>query len=301
MDADLRTPIVVGVDGSPDAGRALRFAVHRAEQVGCGLLLVNAVHEMVPISTLGPLIGGETLMEVGREVLADAVRFVEKTAGTHVVVQTHAALGPAVPVLAAAAVDARLVVVGHRPGGALEHLFTGTTAFGVVARARCPVVSVPRGWDGPGPEARVIAAVDGSATSAEVLAHAVELAAVSSATVDVVHCWKLGSLYAYLVDDDLVQKEWGARTAAVIATFVDECTAARPDVRLTTHLEYADPVRALVRRSAHADVLVLGRHDLGPVEGRLALAAPGSIARALVQHARCPVEFVPLPAQQRDR
>ncbi|MEP7765417.1 universal stress protein [Sanguibacter sp. 25GB23B1] len=294
MDTDLNTPIVVGVDGSPDSGRALRFAVRRAEQVGCGLLLVNAVHEMVPISTLGPLIGGESLMDVGREVLADAVRLVEKTAGTTMAVQTHVALGPAVSVLAAAAVDARLVVIGHRPGGTLEHLFTGTTTFGVVARARCPVVSVPRGWDGPRPDARVIAAVDGSATSTEVLAHAFELAATSSAELHVVHCWKLGSLYAYLVDDELVQKEWGVRTAEVIATFVDECAADHPDVHVTTHLEYADPTRALVRRSADADVLVLGRHDLGAVEGRLALAAPGSIARALVQHARCPVEFVPL-------
>lgn len=299
MHAHTDQPIVVGVDGSADAARAVRFAAHRAQLAGCGLLLVNAVHEMVPVAPMWPLLTGDSLMDIGREVLGDAVRLVESLVGPGVPVETSVTLGPAVPVLTEAAEHARLVVVGHRHGGTIEHLFTGATTFGVVARARCPVVSVPRGWDGPRSRARVVAAVDGSATSSAVLAHAFALAEQSSAELVVVHCWKLGSLYAYLVDDDAVREEWGALTSSVIATFVEESAAEHPDVPVTTHLEYTDATRSLVRWSGEADVLVVGRQDLGAFEGRLALSAPGSIARALVLHARGPVEFIPLAAAPR--
>ncbi|SDC24902.1 Nucleotide-binding universal stress protein, UspA family [Sanguibacter gelidistatuariae] len=294
MRTHLDLPIVVGVNGSPESDRAVRYSVHRADRIGCGLLLVNAVHEIVPISPMWPLLTGDSLMDVGRGILADARVLVEKIAGAKVPVDVHAALGPAVSVLAGASADARLVVVGHRPGGALEHLFTGTTTFGVVARASCPVVSVTREWDEHRARRRVVAAVDGSAVSSSVLAHAFAIASETSADLDVVHCWKLDSLYAYLVDEMSVQQEWGARTASVISAFVDEWTGRYPDVRVATHMEYADVTRTLVRHSKDADVLVVGRHGHGGIEGRLALSAPGSIARALVQHAHCPVEFVPL-------
>ena len=294
MRTDVDLPIVVGVNGSPESDHAVRYAVHRADQVGCGLLLVNAVHEIVPISPMWPLLTGDSLMDVGRGILADAQMLVERVAGASVPVEMSVALGPAVSVVTAAAAQGRLVVVGHRPGRALEHLFTGTTTFGVVARAACPVVSVSGERDEHGTRGRVVAAVDGTAVTSTVLAHAFALASEMTAELHVVHCWKLDSLYAYLVDEMSVQQEWGTQTASVISAYVDEWTGRYPGLRVVTHMEYADVTRTLVRHSTDADVLVVGRHGHGDLHGRIAMSSPGSIARALVQHAHCPVEFVPL-------
>ena len=296
MRTDLESPIVVGVNGSPESDHAVRYAVHRADTVGCGLLLVNAVHEIVPIAPLWPLLTGDSLMDVGRGILADTEVLVERVAGARVPVEVSLAPGPAVSVLTAAAAQGRLVVVGHRHARALEHLFTGTTTFGVVARAACPVVSVSGERDEHGTRGRVVAAVDGTAVTSAVLAHACGLASEMTAELHVVHCWKLDSLYAYLVDEMSVQQEWGSQTARVISAYVEEWTGRYPGLHVVTHMEYADVTRTLVRHSTDADVLVVGRHGHGDLHGRIAISSPGSIARALVQHAHCPVEFVPLEA-----
>ncbi len=294
MRTQLDRPIVVGVNGSPETDRAIRYAVLRAEQCGCGLHIVNAVHEMLPIAPVWPLLTGDSLMDVGLGVLADAQVLVERVAGAHVPVEVQATLGPAVAVLTAAADGARLVVLGRRPDGVLEHLFTGATTFGVVARASCPVVSVAHEWHEHRTRGRVVAAIDGSEVSSSVLAHAFALASQAFADVHVVHCWKLDALYAYLVDEMSVRHEWRTRTASTISTLVDQWSSRYPGVRVVTHLEYADVARTLIGHSRDADVLVVGRHDHGGLQGRIALSSPGSIARTLVQHAHSPVEFVPL-------
>jgi nucleotide-binding universal stress UspA family protein len=296
MSATSDRPIVVGIDGSPESSHALRVAVREAGRAGCPLLLVNAIHEIVPATPLWPLLTSDTLVDVGHELLAEARAVVEEESRGTVPVRVEVALGPAVHALAAAGEDARMIVLGHRSPGLMERLFTGSTTSGVAARASCPVLSVPREADPSADRHRVVAAVDGLPSSVPVLAEAFATAAQRSSHVEVVHCWRLDPFYSYLVDEWAVQQEWGAHARAAIDVMVAEAAARRPGVPYETRLEYADVADTLVRRSQDADVLVLGRHGHGGAGARVVSTLLGSITRAVLQHARCPVEVVPVPA-----
>ncbi|PRZ03208.1 nucleotide-binding universal stress UspA family protein [Isoptericola sp. CG 20/1183] len=286
-------PIVVGVDGSPEAARALEFAVQQARRDHCSLSLVCAIHEVVPIGPMLPLIAGDSLLDVGRQLLVDARDLVEEASDGAVGVRLEVALGPAVDLLAAASDQARLVVLGHRSLSLVERVFTGSTTFGVAARADCPVVSVPLETDLETPRHRVVAAIDGSPGSAHVLAQASSAAAQRSATLEVLHCWRLNPFYSYLVDEWSVQEEWGKQTHAIIDGLVEEAARAHPGLTVETHLEYAEVADTLVRRSAGADLMVLGRHGHGGPGARMVAAVLGAVTRAVLQHAPCPVEVVP--------
>lgn len=285
--------IVVGVDGRRESMRAVRFAVAEAERTGAALSLVNAVHEVVPVAPMGPFLLSETLVDVGRELVADARMRVDELSRGRITCRLVAELGPAVPVLVSAAEHARLVVLGHRSAAIVERLFTGSTTFGVVARAPCPVVSVPHDFDEARRTDRLVAAIDGSAVSSEVLARAFAAAQERSAHLDVVHCWRLDPFYDYLVDEASVEKDWTVRSRETIHALVDLWAQRYPRVRVATRLDYDKAADSLVRRSDHVDMMFVGRGGLGT---RLTISAPGSTTRALLQHARCPVEVVPVDA-----
>jgi nucleotide-binding universal stress UspA family protein len=286
-------PIVVGIDGSPEASRALAYAVRQAERDGCSLWLINAIHEIVPVGPMLPLISGEPLVDVGNQLLAEAGDVVEELSDGKVAVRRQAALGPAVEVLAAAGDQGRLIVLGHRAASLIERMFTGSTTFGVVARATCPVVSVPRDWTPEPDTRRVVAAVDGSRSSADVLAHGFAVAAQRSARLEIVHCWRLDPFYSYLVDEWSVQEEWGIQAHGIIDDLVAEAARAQPDVAYDLSLEYANIADTLVRCSSGADLMVMGRHGHGALGSRMIAAVLGSVTRAVLQHAHCPVEVVP--------
>ena len=288
-------PIVVGIDGSPEASSALRWAVRQAEREGCSLWLVNAVHEIVPVAPMWPLLTSDTLVDVGHELLEEARTTVDELSHARVEARVQASLGPAVDVLTAAGEHARLVVLGHRSPALVERIFTGSTTFGVAERASCPVVSVPRDADRSPERRHVVAAVDGTPGSAHVLAHAFAAAAQRGARLEVVHCWRLDPFYSYLIDEWSVQEEWRRHTSELVDRMVRTAAAPHPDVSFETWLEYADVADTLVARSKDADVLVVGRHGQGTRGSALVASLLGSVTRAVLHHARCPVEVVPAP------
>ncbi|MGE9350144.1 universal stress protein [Isoptericola variabilis] len=271
----------------------MAYAVRRAERESCPLWLINAVHEIVPVGPMLPLISGEPLVDVGHQLLAEAKEVVEDLSNGTVPVRLQVALGPAIDLLVAAAERARLVVLGHRSTSMLERMFSGSTTFGVVSRAVCPVVSVPHDWVQEADAHRVVAAVDGSRCSADVLEHAFAVAEERDARLEIVHCWRLDPFYSYLVDEWSVQEEWGIQARGIIDGLVDAAAHDHPDVPFELHLEYANIPDTLVRHSAGADLMVMGRHGHGALGSRMISAVLGSVTRAVLQHARCPVEVVP--------
>lgn len=287
-------PIVVGVDGSPDSVRALRFAVAEAESSQSEVWLVHAIHEAVPFAPMWPMLTSERLTDAGHSLLAETTRVAEDLSEGQVTYRQMTSLGPAVQVLASASEQARLVVLGHRTVGLVQRIFTGSTTLGVVARAHCPVVSIPHEWDHERRHDRLVAAIDGSTASSSVLARAFAAAQARSARLDVVHCWRLDPYYTFLVDEWSVRQEWNRQTRGAIADLVQEWSTRFPDVEVTTRMEYAEIADTLVRFSEDADVMYMGRHGHNELGARVAMTNPGSITRALLHHAHCPLEVIPI-------
>ena len=162
--------IVVGVDGSEPARSALDFALAEAARRSARLLVVTALQppEYWALNS-GTIYApdqdhleklAEAAGQATRETVDEAVRSVDGAAA--VPVETRVVQGNPAKVLIDQAVDADLLVVGHRGRGALASACLGSVSLQCVLNATCPVVVVrgigrPRAGDG-----RRIAATTGS-------------------------------------------------------------------------------------------------------------------------------------------
>jgi nucleotide-binding universal stress UspA family protein len=134
--------IVVGIDGSEDGDRALWWAVGQARQFG-GTVKAVMVYDW-PATEAAYLAGlghdGERQRAV--ELLAEAVEHVSRESAG-VPIATEVLRGNAGAMLAEAAADADLLVVGSHGRGRLYHAVLGSVAEACVRMAECPVVVVP--------------------------------------------------------------------------------------------------------------------------------------------------------------
>jgi nucleotide-binding universal stress UspA family protein len=145
------TTIVVGVDGSDDAHRALRFAVDEARLRAAPLRVICAWQ--LPVENWGEFPPPEESLHEPRrraeELVREAAEIVERLA-PNVECESLALEGEAGALLLEHSSDATLVVVGrHGHGvasavlGSLADVLLGSVSKHVVGDARCPVVVVP--------------------------------------------------------------------------------------------------------------------------------------------------------------
>jgi nucleotide-binding universal stress UspA family protein len=142
---DLGGPIVVGIDGSEPARRALVWALHEAARRQVDLIAVHGWE--APAAMAGPV---PTTLQPANLLQGASERLVQDELARDVaVVPTVARTGFAVPRSGASAVldavtasSASLVVVGCRGRGSLVHRVLGSVSHRVVAAAPVPVVAV---------------------------------------------------------------------------------------------------------------------------------------------------------------
>lgn len=137
--------IVVGIDPSKDALRALRWAVDEAEIRGARLELVHAfpTPELMALPAVVSLPDPEEMKKAAEDVLDEAL--VSAGGGRDVEVTKRVIAGNPANALCEAAQDADLLVVGARGLGGFRGLLLGSVSHQVVAHSPCPVVVV-----GPG-------------------------------------------------------------------------------------------------------------------------------------------------------
>lgn len=145
-------PIVVGVDGSDGAARALRWALDEARLRGVQLRVIHAWFVPLILSapsdeTFGIPPPAGSLEEVrsalareAEKVLAASLR---GTGSDDVQVVGEAVEGKPAHVLIDAAADADLLVVGSRGLGGFTGLLLGSVSQQCAHHARCPLVIVP--------------------------------------------------------------------------------------------------------------------------------------------------------------
>ncbi|MEU2632072.1 universal stress protein [Kitasatospora sp. NPDC007106] len=139
-DGTGRAPrIVAGVDGSPAAEEALRWAVRQAALVGGTVDAVIAWDYPTSYGWPSPILEGVDLEGDARRCLAEAVGKVTGGDGQvrQLVVQGH----PAAALLEASE-GADLLVVGNRGHGGFAEALLGSVGQHCVHHGRCPVVVV---------------------------------------------------------------------------------------------------------------------------------------------------------------
>jgi nucleotide-binding universal stress UspA family protein len=139
--------VVVGVDGSPESGAALRLAMREAGWRGATVRVVTvyfapeywaASYGLAAQPTIEEVIGSQEA--VAREQLDGAVA--EEPALKDVPVQVVALPGPPAKVLIEQSDGADLLVVGHRGRGGFASAMLGSVGLQCVLHATCPVTVV---------------------------------------------------------------------------------------------------------------------------------------------------------------
>ncbi|WP_017601383.1 universal stress protein [Nocardiopsis lucentensis] len=268
--------VVVGVDGSRPALRALEWAAQEAALHERSLLVVHALPRYEFDMPLAP--GRWTEAEnYGREVVAEAVTVVSGSyPGLRVETRTRPAR--AVDMLLEASDRAFAVVVGSRGYGGFHELLLGSTGLQLVGHAGCPVVVVR---DGPiAPRHEIVVGVDGSEYSSSAVDYAFAEAQARGVGLRALHAWAAGVGGSGEDREAAVGEAWG-----VLSRALDPWREKVPEVRGVEELTLDRPARALVRASELADLVVVGSRGRGGFRGLVL----GSVSHAVVHHALCPV------------
>jgi len=137
--------IVVGVDGSPPAMAALRWAVRQAKLTGATVDAVAAWQYPAVVAGYGwaPVMPAEDIDfgEIAEKTVADAISEVVAP-GSDVRVSARVEEGNAARVLLDAADGADLLVVGSRGHGGLAGALLGSVSQHCVHHSPCPVVII---------------------------------------------------------------------------------------------------------------------------------------------------------------
>lgn len=284
--------VVVGVDGTEQGLLAVRYAVVEARRTGCTLKLVHAVPEVVPMAPMMPMVGMETLTEAGRRIIQEARKVAdEELGGSAGAGQVEEVLrgGSRVHLLVEASATARLVVLGRRERSGLSRIFLGSTSSAVATRAHSPVVTVPSAWSPERVTGEVVVGVEDPTHTSTALTRAFEEAERRGARLTVMHTWRLPGPYDHTLTARVYEAQWREAVVDELESSLKGLRDEFPDVAVLLDLRHQHPAAALVGASEGADVLVLGRNGRGAPFGRYL----GSVARTLLNEARCPVVVTP--------
>lgn len=286
--------VVVGVDGSEAATRALRWAARWAADREAPLHVVYAyglvaryfaTEAPVPPSVI------ESLLEEAQHIVDAAAREATELA-PGLAVSARAVDEPPVPALTHRSRTAALVVLGASGLGGFTGMLAGSTAVAVAAHAHAPVVVVRcgEGRTEPPSTGPIVVGLDGSSLSERAVARAFEEARRRSAPLVAVHAW------ADVEDENLLRRarlfftntpeeeEVRARLDEQLAGW----RAKYPEVSVERVLVRDRPRRQLLDRSTTAQLVVVGSRGRGGFTGMLL----GSTSQALIHHAQCPVMVV---------
>ncbi|GAA3795030.1 universal stress protein [Amycolatopsis tucumanensis] len=282
--------IVVGVDGSEEATRALRWAAEAARQRHEPLRIVHGFAPITGFDGAGLAVlqqAYDELVKAADDLVADAVRTAREAGGTDLTITTGRPTETGALALIEASRTARTVVLGCSGTGGFAGMLVGSTTVEVAAHARCPVVVVRGRENAEGP---VVVGVDGSPVGERALAAAFEEASWRGAGLVAVHVWSDVDFAGYpsMVPIALDWEESAADERRLLAERLAGWQEKYPDVRVERVVARDRPRHQLLSWSAHAQLVVVGSRGRGGFSGLLL----GSTSQALIHHAQCPVMIV---------
>lgn len=272
MDEDAQH-VAVGVDETPEALAAARWAAAVVARRGGRLLLVHGY--LLP-AIYPPTAGAEvTVLKAVQDEIVSEIADVLRREQPTITMSTLVERQPVVPLLKDVSTQVDLLVLGHHRAGWVERLISGSVSSALSARAHCPVVTVPYGnlaEHGP-----VVIALDVEAQSEQAMKLAFDRAKYTDQSVTVIHAVpdsapaaELEQLYAQIADSI---KPWRARYPAC-------------EVRI--QLVNGSPHHTLVEAVPQASLLIVTRPRAGAMSGGWIR----SVSRAAQRQATCPIAMV---------
>jgi nucleotide-binding universal stress UspA family protein len=291
--------IVVGIDGSPSAARALSWAVDQARLEHRALTLVHAIAPTDDVwldqAGVDHARLSDALCTEARSRLEEAreqVRAHAPDLDVHEVLEVCDARD----LLPQVAHDAALLVVGSRGRGPVRSLLLGSVGVAVTRHAPCPVVVLRPHHQGQ-VRRGVLVGSDGTARSHHVLEFAYRQASFRDLPLTVVHCYRdartpsMSTGFApALVDVPVADVE---SERMLLTESVSGLAEKFPDVHVRLELVRGAPDDALVLGSRQMDLVVVGTRRRGP----LSSLVHGSVAATVLEHAAGAVAVVPEPAE----
>lgn len=266
--------VAVGVDGSPQATAAARYAADFAARNAWDLWLISAYQVPKVTASANPV-----SLHRSRNVAATALQATldQVRVAPHVHLRTRVQPGPVNEVLTEVCAEVQLLVLGQHHLALLDPARGANHAVAVISRASCPVTVVPANWDPHHTSLRpIVIALDGVADAHAALKLAFDDAAARRASVVVLHARTLFS-------DEIEDSEVTSDLAEIVAGAKQDF----PDVPVLITLVDGPVGQAILDQSGVASVVVLGRphhHHLGSWHW--------SVARAVLNDVACPVTVV---------
>ncbi|MFI9209269.1 universal stress protein [Streptomyces sp. NPDC053253] len=288
----MKTPLVVGVDGSDASLTALDWAVDEAVRHALPLRIVHAslwerYEGVVPARTKDRP-SGQVLAE---NIVGTAAERARRRA-PGLPVTTDVLAQDASTALLGEGREGTILVVGSRGRGELADLLLGSVGLVVAARAHCPVVVV-RGHRQAleARHGRVLLGIGEYDVDSPAVRFAFREAAVRDAELDVVRTWQRP---AHEPADHLLMRRAGAAyftegASEPLDKALETAASEHPQVRLRRSAVEGPAHKVLTERSAAADLLVVGARRR---DGLVGLEL-GRVAHRALHHASCPVAVVP--------
>lgn len=269
--------IIVGYDGSAEAGPAVSWAAEQAALRGWGLHLVHCslwpaiTHNMGPV----PGVADSGLRHAAEAIVSEGAALV-RNVSPGLTVTTSLVYGWPAENLGKLSSGAGMLVVGSRGLGGFMGLLVGSVSLELASTAGCPVAVVRPGKHPAGP---VVVGIDVEDWE-PALQHASSLAALFGTTLRVVHVRrKHGELHpagdSSGVPDAREVLDSAVRSAAP-GLVVEERLLAGTSIAGT-----------LLDEAKDARIIVVGTTGQGLIRGSL-----GSTTHAVLHHAACPVVVV---------
>lgn len=289
----MKSGVVVGYDQSPSSDRALAEAGREAAWRDVGITVVNAF-QWVAVTHPAAVIPRDletSLKEAGDTIAAAGADWLRRQ-HPGMAVTSAAAAGPTAEMVARAARNAELLVLGNRGRGGFAGLLLSSVSMRALTMASCPTMIV-RGGAGE-PADSVVLALDVEDPADEVIEFAFAEASHRKALLRATYVWgpeRTGTAGSgngvcfHIAPDQVV-----ASLRTLVETLLKRWQSGYPDVRLAIEIADGSPSAALTAATATADLVVTGAHRRG--DGRLGMR-PGPIVHTLLHHADCAVAVVP--------
>jgi nucleotide-binding universal stress UspA family protein len=289
--------IVVGIDGSEGARRALEWAAAQARLTGSLLEIVSASGESHALAD--PHVSREAEEKDIGQASVQA-----RTVAPGAAIATKMFDGAPAPVLIEESEGADLLVVGTRGRGGFTSLVLGSVSRRCMHQAHCPVVVVGaadsdrRAAEGPSRSTeaattttaeqphRIVVGVDGAPSSIAAAEWAATQAELSGATLEALMTWEWPATYGWAPGAAGYDPRYDCEM--VMEDALSPIRGRHPSIRIEAIVEEGHPAQHLVEAADAADLLVVGSHGDGELAGMLL----GSVTEHCVAHARCPVVVV---------